>query len=106
RRYDPETGLMSTVASGLAEPSDVVPVGDQVLVVESAGHRLTCPPLSDGSVGGRRQQVVRSSTQVAPGKVRLAVVFQPGAGRKLDETYGPSTRLTVTADPPELLVSG
>jgi thiol-disulfide isomerase/thioredoxin len=35
-------GLVSTVATGLAEPSDVVRTGDgDVIVVESAAHRLT-----------------------------------------------------------------
>jgi hypothetical protein len=43
---------------------------------------------------------------VAPGAVRLAVVFQPAAGRKLDERFGPSTTLTVSASPPELLLDG
>ena len=32
--------------------------------------------------------------------------FTPPPGRKLDERYGPSTRLTVTASPPQLLRAG
>ena len=42
RRFDPATGLLSTLATGLEEPSDVVVSGDRLLVVESAaarGHR-------------------------------------------------------------------
>jgi hypothetical protein len=38
--------------------------------------------------------------------VILDVVFEPAPGRKLDERYGPSTRLTVSASPPELLTQG
>jgi hypothetical protein len=34
------------------------------------------------------------------------VRFTPAPGRKLDERYGPATRLTVTASPPELLIDG
>jgi len=34
------------------------------------------------------------------------VMFQPAPGRKLDERYGPSTLLTVTASPPSLLRAG
>jgi hypothetical protein len=43
---------------------------------------------------------------LAPGDVRLAVGFTPPAGQKLDVRYGDPTRLTVSASPPELLVSG
>jgi hypothetical protein len=34
------------------------------------------------------------------------VIFTPAPGQKLDETYGPSTRLEVSASPPELLLEG
>jgi hypothetical protein len=34
------------------------------------------------------------------------VVFEPPAGQKLDERYGPSTQLVVSASPPEPLLSG
>jgi hypothetical protein len=45
-------------------------------------------------------------SHVAPGRVHLDVRFVPAPGRKLDERYGPSTHLTVSASPPQLLVSG
>jgi hypothetical protein len=45
-------------------------------------------------------------TEVAAGRVVLDVAFTPPVGRKLDERYGPSTRLTVSASPPELLLDG
>src|SRR5690606_30830221 len=32
--------------------------------------------------------------------------FSPAPGQKLDDRYGPSTRLTVSATPPELLLDG
>ena len=34
------------------------------------------------------------------------MVFQAPAGQKLDTRYGPSTRLLVSATPPELLADG
>ena len=34
------------------------------------------------------------------------MIFTPAPGQKLDETYGPSTRLVVSASPPELLIEG
>ena len=33
-------------------------------------------------------------------------MFTPAPGQKLDETFGPSTRLEVSASPPELLLDG
>ncbi len=41
RRYDPATGEVTTLATDLREPSDAVLAGDEILVVESARHRLT-----------------------------------------------------------------
>ena len=38
--------------------------------------------------------------------MRLDVRFAPAPGRSLDERYGPSTTLTVSASPPELLLAG
>ncbi|MEU8371651.1 NHL domain-containing thioredoxin family protein [Micromonospora sp. NPDC048894] len=113
RRFDPATGQVATVADGLAEPSDLVLTADGgVLVVESAAHRLT--RLAPGAltaagadtVDGPRHRLERKPTDVAPGEVTLDVIFTPAPGQKLDETYGPSTRLVVSASPPELLVEG
>jgi hypothetical protein len=52
------------------------------------------------------EQSSRPPTTLAPGPVRLQVVFTPPPGRALDERYGASTQLTVTASPPGLLHSG
>ncbi|MEV6104395.1 NHL domain-containing thioredoxin family protein [Streptomyces sp. NPDC051940] len=108
RRYDPASGEVTTLATDLREPSDAVLVGDHVVVVESARHRLTRLRLPESavrveSVAHRTQ---RAATEVAPGGLRLDVVFQAPAGQKLDERYGPSTRLLVSSTPPELLASG
>jgi thiol-disulfide isomerase/thioredoxin len=108
RRYDPATGEVSTLATDLREPSDAVLVGDDIVVVESARHRLTRLRLPEeavqvASVAHRTQ---RAATEVAPGKLRLDVIFQAPAGQKLDTRYGPSTRLLVSSTPPELLLKG
>ncbi|MEU7586488.1 NHL domain-containing thioredoxin family protein [Micromonospora sp. NPDC049230] len=113
RRFDPVTNQVSTVADGLAEPSDLVltPAGE-VLVVESAAHRLTrlapgaLSAAGASTVDGPRHRTERKSTDVAAGEVTLDIVFTPAPGQKLDETFGPSTRLVVSASPPELLVDG
>jgi hypothetical protein len=54
-------------------------------------------------VDGAAQRTQRPMTDLAPGPVRLTVVFTPPSGQKLDETYGPSTRLVVSG---ELVVAG
>ncbi|MET9382052.1 thioredoxin-like domain-containing protein [Streptomyces sp. NPDC002928] len=108
RRYDPATGEVTTLATDLREPSDAVLVGDDIVVVESARHRLTRLRLPEeavrvASVAHRTQ---RAATEVRPGKLRLDVIFQAPAGQKLDTRYGPSTRLLVSSTPPELLLVG
>ncbi|MGK5498655.1 NHL domain-containing thioredoxin family protein, partial [Streptomyces sp. URMC 125] len=108
RRYDPAADEVATLATDLREPSDAVLVGDDIVVVESARHRLTRLRLPEEAV--RVEAVAhrtrREATEVAPGRLRLDVVFQAPPGQKLDERYGPSTRLLVSATPPELLADG
>ncbi|UQX01929.1 NHL domain-containing thioredoxin family protein [Streptomyces sp. RerS4] len=108
RRYDPATGQVSTLATDLREPSDAVLVGEDIVVVESARHRLTRLRLPEEAVrvDAVAHRTRRAATEVAPGTLRLDVVFQAPAGQKLDTRYGPSTRLLVSSTPPELLAGG
>ncbi|MGW7458718.1 NHL domain-containing thioredoxin family protein [Streptomyces sp. NPDC054797] len=108
RRYDPATGEVSTLATDLREPSDAVLVGGDIVVVESARHRLTRLRLPEEAVrvDAVAHRTQRAATEVAPGTLRLDVVFQAPAGQKLDTRYGPSTRLLVSSTPPELLAGG
>ncbi|RKE20440.1 NHL domain-containing thioredoxin family protein [Streptomyces sp. TLI_171] len=108
RRYDPASGEVTTLATDLREPSGAVVVDGDIVVVESARHRLTRLRLPEEAV--RVEAVAhrtrRAATEVAPGALQLDVVFSAPTGQKLDERYGPSTRLLVSSTPPELLVSG
>lgn len=109
RRYDPADGEVSTLATHLAEPSGATLVDGELVVVASAAHELVrpVPPgVSARLVEGAAHQVSRPSTDVGPGELELAVVFTPPPGTKLDERYGPSTRLEISASPEELLVEG
>ncbi|MFC9325895.1 NHL domain-containing thioredoxin family protein [Kitasatospora sp. NPDC057015] len=108
RRFDPASGEVTTLATDLREPSGAVLVDGDIVVVESARHRLTRLRLPEEavrveSVAHRTQ---RAATEVAPGVFQLDVVFSAPSGQKLDERYGPSTRLLVSSTPPELLLSG
>ncbi|MFG3282872.1 NHL domain-containing thioredoxin family protein [Streptomyces sp. NPDC048111] len=108
RRYDPASGQVTTLATDLREPSDAVLVGDDIVVVESARHRLTRLRLPEETVRVEAvaHRTQRTATEVAPGGLQLDVVFEAPAGQKLDTRYGPSTRLLVSATPPELLMAG
>ena len=100
RRYDPATATVSTLMADLREPSDAVLDGDHLLVVESAGHRVTRLRLPEEArkIDGVALRTQRPVTDLSPGPVALTVVFTPPLGQKLDETLGPSTRLTVSGD--------
>ncbi|MFD8144626.1 NHL domain-containing thioredoxin family protein [Streptomyces sp. NPDC059708] len=108
RRFDPATGQVTTLATDLREPSAAVLVGEDIVVVESARHRLTRLRLPEEAVrvDAVAHRTRRAATEVAPGTLRLDVVFQAPAGQKLDTRYGPSTRLLVSSTPPELLAEG
>ena len=108
----PGNRVVATVATGLAVPSDVLLTPDGgAVVVESGAHRLTrLAPAALASAGvradGVRMRTERTPTLLRPGTVRLDVLFTPPPGQKLDDSFGPSTRVQVTASPPELLVEG
>lgn len=112
-------GEVTTLATGLAEPSDVVvqvvedvdgPAQVHLLVVESAAHRITRVALPAGLAGevldGGAHRTQRPVTEIAAGALRLDVPFVPAPGQKLDDRFGPSTELRVSATPPELLLFG
>ncbi|MBT2446280.1 redoxin domain-containing protein [Streptomyces sp. ISL-43] len=108
RRYDPATGQVTTLATDLREPSAAVLAGEDIVVVESARHRLTRLRLPEEAVrvDAVAHRTRRAATEVAPGTLRLDIVFQAPSGQKLDTRYGPSTRLLVSSTPPELLAGG
>ncbi|KQU65169.1 NHL domain-containing thioredoxin family protein [Phycicoccus sp. Root101] len=112
RRFDPVAGEVSTLASGLREPSDALvessDSGTSLLVVESAAHQLVRIPLPDKAtrVDGLARQTQRPRTSIAAGEVRLEVTFTPPTGQKLDHRWGDPTRLVVSATPEHLLRSG
>lgn len=106
RRYDVVTGELTTVASGLAEPSGLVSTNDAVLVVESAAHRLTPLTMVSQRVEGPVSRTHRPQTEVAPGALNLRITFTAPPGQKVDERFGSATQLRVTATPPALLKDG
>jgi len=107
RRYDPAQGIVETMATDLAEPSGAVVVGNELLVVESAAHRLTRIPLGASAKATEfSTRTQRPPMEIAGGEVTLEVVFTPPPGQKLDDRYGPSTRLLISSTPEALLKEG
>lgn len=113
RRFDPAAGELSTVATGLREPSDaVVEVGEdgraRLVLVESAAHQLVRIALPDRAqrVEGAAHRTQRPRTEVSPGALMLRVNFRPPTGQKLDYRWGDPTRLMVSATPEALLREG
>ena len=107
RRLDPATGDVTTLASGLAEPSAAYVDGAELVVVESNAHRLTRVPL--GAAGrhteGFSHSTQRPVTEVAA-ELELVVAFTPPPGQKVDDRFGPPSQLVVEATPPALLREG
>lgn len=112
RRYDPATGVVSTLTRGLAEPSDVVldPRGAEPLlvVVEANKHQLIYVPIPAEAqqVDEGASQTQRPTSPVAPGSFDLSVRFTAPTGQKLDYRWGDPTQLKISSTPAELLVSG
>ncbi len=104
RRFDPVTGELTTIATGLAEPSGFVP-GADLVVVESTAHRLTTVTPAALRADGSAARTQRPVTDLGP-RVTLRVVFTPPPGQKVDDRFGPASQLVVTATPPSLLRAG
>jgi sugar lactone lactonase YvrE len=107
RRYDPDSATLTTTATDLAEPSGAVLDSEHLLVVESAAHRLTRVPLGQAArADGFSHTTQRPVTEVAGGELELVVSFEPPPGQKVDDRFGPSTQLLVSATPAALLKDG
>jgi thiol-disulfide isomerase/thioredoxin len=113
RRFDSTTGEVSTLATGLDEPSAAVVETSvdgetQLVVVESAAHQLVRIPLPDKAtrMKGRSHRTQRPPTSLSAGEICLEVTFSPPTGQKLDHRWGDPTQLVVSATPEALIRSG
>ncbi|MCR6487117.1 redoxin domain-containing protein [Amycolatopsis sp. OK19-0408] len=107
RRFDVFTREVTTIATGLAEPQGLLLHDGELLVVESAGNRVGPLPATEPTVvTGDAHAVRRPPTVLAPGEIDFSVVFTAPPGEKLDDRFGPSTRLEISASPPSLLAGG
>ncbi|MEU5258408.1 NHL domain-containing thioredoxin family protein [Amycolatopsis sp. NPDC021455] len=107
RSFDVFTREVTTIATGLAEPQGLLLHEGDLLVVESAGNRIAALPTAEPTVvTGDAHAVRRPPTVLAPGEIDFSVVFTAPPGEKLDDRFGPSTRLEISASPPSLLLDG
>jgi thiol-disulfide isomerase/thioredoxin len=108
RRFDVVTKEVSTLLQNAAEPSGLL-VDDSgfLVVVHSAEHKIERHRLPEAFMNhGDVYQTKRPAQEIGFGEVSLEVVFAPPVGQKLDDRYGPSTYMVVSASPPEILLSG
>jgi thiol-disulfide isomerase/thioredoxin len=108
RRFDPVNKEVSTLLQNAAEPSGLlVEEAGFLVVVHSAEHKIERHRLSSAFMNrGAVFQTKRPAQEIGFGEVSLRVVFTPPVGQKLDDRYGPSTFMVVSASPPELLETG
>lgn len=103
RRYDPDTGEVSTIAVDLVEPSGLAVDGDHLVVVESAAHRLTRVAWAQRTRGATFEHRTRRPPTDLAGQVEIRVEFTPPPGQKVDERFGPAVQLQITSTPEALL---
>lgn len=123
RRYAPETtgadgrpvpASVSTVARGLAEPSDVLVEHDadgtpvSIIVVETNAHQLVrlAVPEEFLQVDEGALQTQRPRTSVAAGDFEISIGFAAPTGQKLDDRWGDPTQLKISSSPENLLLDG
>ncbi len=100
-------GHVTTLATGLAEPSGAFVDGETLVVVEANAHRLTRVPLAGvAQVDGFAHRTQRPVTEVAAGPVELVVDFTPPPGQKVDDRFGPPSQLLVSSTPAALVAQG
>jgi thiol-disulfide isomerase/thioredoxin len=104
-------GELTTLAVDLAEPSGLyldghgVDGGDLV-VVESAAHRLTRVPLGASAVAADFSHTTQRPVTDVGARLSLEISFTPPPGQKVDDRFGPPSQLLVTATPPALIRDG
>ncbi|EON22565.1 alkyl hydroperoxide reductase [Nocardioides sp. CF8] len=99
-------GSLTTIATDLSEPSGLYVEGRDLVVVESAAHRLTRIPLDARVAADDFSHTTRRPVTEVAATLRLDVPFTPPPGQKVDDRFGPSSQLLVTATPPALIRSG
>jgi len=106
RWYDPATKTVRTLAQGLREPSDIVVDGDDMVVVESAAHRLIRLPIPWFARLSESHDLWQGLwAQVSPGEVTLRVDATLPPGQRVDVQQASPVQLSVDAWPPPLLSS-
>jgi hypothetical protein len=112
RVYNTVTDQLRTVATDLQEPSDVLLCPDsdgrEVLVVESAAHRVVRVALDAETplVDSEPLRTTRPPLDVPAGLVPLRVAFTVPVGRKFDSSFGSPIQLDISATPEGLLAEG
>lgn len=106
RRFDPKTGHLATITSGLAEPSGLVMVGETAYVVESTAHQVAEVGLDTTTAStGFEARTQRPLVDIAV-DLEVRVGFLPPPGQQVDDRFGPASQLIISATPSALIRSG
>ncbi len=112
RHYNPVTEQVTTLAQGLAEPSDLLveqtEQGTGLLVVEANAHQLVRLNIPEKMqrVDRGASQTARPATLLDGSQLTLRVRFAAPSGQKLDTRWGDPTQLKVSSTPEDFIVSG
>ncbi|GGH62377.1 NHL domain-containing thioredoxin family protein [Rothia aerolata] len=112
RRFDPASGELTTLARGLAEPSDVLvettDEGARLIVVESNAHELTRVAIPEHvqKVNEGASQTARPATRLTGGTLNFESRFTAPAGQKLDTRWGDPTQLKISSTPEDFILEG
>lgn len=99
-------GSLTTIATDLSEPSGLYVDGRDLVVIESSAHRLTRIPLDARVAADDFSHTTQRPVTDVAATLRLDVPFTPPPGQKVDDRFGPSSQLHITATPPALIRSG
>lgn len=99
-------GSLTTIATDLSEPSGLYVDGRDLVVIESAAHRLTRIPLDARVAADDFSHTTQRPVTDVAATLRLDAPFTPPPGQKVDDRFGPSSQLHITATPPALIRSG
>jgi thiol-disulfide isomerase/thioredoxin len=99
-------GILTTLAVDLAEPSGLYLDAGDLVVVESAAHRLTRLPLGASAAAADFSHTTQRPVTDVGARLSLEIAFTPPPGQKVDDRFGPPSQLLVTATPPALIREG
>jgi len=108
RKYIPATRQVSTIIDGLQEPTDVLTMDTDLLVVESAASRITWVALNVQMAPKQKESTVpvKGDPIVVTPRLDMVIHLSLPEPMHIDENTENPARVTITSTPNSLLVEG